>query len=804
MNSISKNNILLKIIKILCISVFIISNKLVNSCCSSTESVNCCGDVPVCYKKNVKTIFIPLMSQGCNLYTQYHKPVYIKENCNLGTDIYVMYRFQQSLNGCSIAESLFQYNPLLFQGDPNADDSNRDPKALVPEYFGMSEGTNTSLNLAPRIRNNIFDLQMTVGGEWFWIQVNIPVMRANWEINSGNVPINNDFIGSNNLQDSADAIINYTNTPPPTNNLKNIINKNYKIKKKTYKKKRESTLENELIENSEKNKKKKKKNNKKENNDYVFEQYNLNSLNDGNQNNFNLSSNSLKEPIPSTEQSFTVNDNIVEIPGYSDDTSDGFTTEIMNAGLDISGEYSINKPIQGIGLWGSVDYVQCVDNLILSSTFQPLFKEVDDVVQVCPNVGTDEDPKIPPLATIYSNATKCASSMVDALSGYTFGLLKNRSYNKFNFYGCNVSTFKLADLQLKFGADFIKCEDKHAGFYIRLVVPTGTIIDTNWNEYVFTPVVGNGNHYELGFGATAHMDFECKGKNISVFLEGYIDHLFSSNQFRTFDMPNLPMSRYALVKELVYVNQDCSDIAVPSVSVGEDPVVDYNDPLEDIIYPYGATGNYYNLGDLNSIPVDISIDIKGEAVIDIILNCNNYTIGAGYSIFGQTAEKISQCSIPSLINNVKDNLSNVYYGYVGSTYTTSMAINGIDSIDKEGENLPFSPNNNKMFIQWSPDVSLEGTSGAYLYGKPAGAYYDEFEEFVTTQPEDVFTLPEVYGNCSGAMGSQILNKIFAHAEYTWESIWKPTLGIFGAFAISPSSYLSANYFELGAKFEFYF
>ena len=794
MNSISKNNILLKVMKMLFVSIFIISNNLISSCCSSTEteSVDCCDNTAVCNKKNVKTVFIPLMAQGCNLYTQYHKPVYIKENCNLGVDIYVMYRFQQSLNSCAIAESLFQYNPLIFQGDPNADDSNRDPKALIPEYFGMSEGTSTSLNLAPRIRNNIFDLQMTVGGEWFWIQANIPVMKANWEINSGNVPVNNYFIGSTDLQGSAEAVINYEDTPATTNKFKN-----YKIKKQIYRKKKESNSENELSEDTEKKKKK-----KKQNSDYVFEQYNLNSSNN-NENNSNLLNinNNLKEPIPETDQSFTVNDIVTTIPGYSNDDEDGFTTEIMNAELDISGEYDDLSPVQGIGLWGSIDYIQCEDDLTLSSTFQPLFGNVDGVIQICPSA---EGQDVPPLGTIISNLTKCAPSMVDALSGYTFGLLQDRSYNKFNFNGCNVSTFKLADLQLKFGVDFVKCEDKHAGCYIRLVIPTGTVIDSKWNEYVFSPVVGNGNHYELGFGATAHMDFECKGRNISVFLEGYIDHLFSSNQFRTFDMPNLPMSRYALVKELIYVNQDCSDIAVPSVTI-EDPPADYTDPLADIIYPYGFTGNIYNLGDLNAIPVDISIDLKGEAVIDIILNCNNYTIGAGYSIFGQTAEKISQCSIPGLIDNSKNNIDNVYYGYVGSTYTTSMAINGIDSIDSpDGTPLPFSPNNNQMFIQWSSDVSLEGASGAYLYGEPSGKYYDEFGEFVTTQPEDVFTLPEVYGNCSGAMGSQILNKIFAHAEYTWESIWKPTLGVFGAFAISPSSYLSANYFEFGAKFEFYF
>ena len=156
----------------------LLANDSIPSCCPTTAS---CAPV--------KTVFIPI-SQGQNLYTQYHKPMYLEEDsdCCWASDLSVTYRFMQTRNACSIATSLFQYNPLVFVGSETGSDLNRAANALIPEYFGMGADTNTSFNLSPRIRNNIIDLQLALGGEKVWFQINLPIARTNWQINSACCP----------------------------------------------------------------------------------------------------------------------------------------------------------------------------------------------------------------------------------------------------------------------------------------------------------------------------------------------------------------------------------------------------------------------------------------------------------------------------------------------------------------------------------------------------------------------------------------------------------------------------------------
>ncbi|NDC42801.1 MAG: hypothetical protein EBZ77_14835, partial [Chitinophagia bacterium] len=55
----------------------------------------------------------------------------------------------------------------------------------------------------------------------------------------------------------------------------------------------------------------------------------------------------------------------------------------------------------------------------------------------------------------------------------------------------------IADINVLLGYDFIRGGDWKAGLNIGLVIPTG---NTASGQYLFEPIYGNGNHWELGFG----------------------------------------------------------------------------------------------------------------------------------------------------------------------------------------------------------------------------------------------------------------------------------------------------------------
>ena len=141
------------------------------------------------------------------------------------------------------------------------------------------------------------------------------------------------------------------------------------------------------------------------------------------------------------------------------------------------------------------------------------------------------------------------SNLREALSGNVFGdMIEPWSYGKFNF-DPNLAC-RLADLDLIMGWNFWDCEDSHIGGFFQFVAPTGNKANPT---YIFSPVIGNGKHYEFGAGITAHsiLWYGCADQSIGVYFEGNVTHLFKNTQKRSFDFKNNgPLSRYLLLKEI--------------------------------------------------------------------------------------------------------------------------------------------------------------------------------------------------------------------------------------------------------------
>jgi hypothetical protein len=644
---------------------------------------------------NTKTIISPI-SQGTLLYIKYHKPFHIDESdCSLKFNFNTTYLFENTSNGNNLAMTLFQYNPIYFCGDNN-NFYNRPNNALVAEYFGLSTDTQTSILLSPRIKNQIIDLQLSIGYKKFWMQINAPIVYSNWQINSGIQPLNQ--IGINDLDNEKKIIMQRTITNSDPYLLINQANTglNSGI----------NPLNNYIINNSD-------------NNDNYFEFSN------------------------------TPNKNMVS---------------------------SI-----AMGSWQKPDVTTQYDKEYSKNSTVPIELTLTNEAQIVlnpPELQTPPATQNNSSLNITQNQVSAATSMKEALSEFSFGNVPQRVYGNFNFINnAYSSAWGIADLQLQLGIEAIECKNQRLGLYFKLFIPTGTSIDKNTAKNVFSPIIGNGRHFAPGIGLSFDrnlMNF-CNDTSLNIALDGYIVHLFGSSQFRVFDKYNLPMSRYAILKILEY------DYLTSGIK--------YSD-----LFKYNGMTPLINI---NNGYVNIWIDIMGEFIADLSYKSKKYEFGIGYSFIGQSAEKCNPIETNFYTNNgiinSKDNID-ICYGFKGNTFLIDMLCNTTVT----NESTPLTPLNTTFMIKTNGSVTKNGNSGAYSYGTST----EEIDSEGTTI-NDVFLLPSI--NNSGLMGPQILNKIFAHFDYTFESLlYSPSIHLLGAYGFSPINYITPAYWDIGLQFSFNF
>lgn len=131
--------------------------------------------------------------------------------------------------------------------------------------------------------------------------------------------------------------------------------------------------------------------------------------------------------------------------------------------------------------------------------------------------------------------------------GYLFGNMQTPWVAQ-KFISGAQSEFGLADIDMILGYNYELTPFGHWGLFLEIVAPTGNKVNI---LNVFSPVIGNGKHWELGVGFSGHAvlwqsnETEC----LSGYIEGNVSHLFSNRQLRTFDLKNRVNSRYFLLEE---------------------------------------------------------------------------------------------------------------------------------------------------------------------------------------------------------------------------------------------------------------
>lgn len=96
---------------------------------------------------------------------------------------------------------------------------------------------------------------------------------------------------------------------------------------------------------------------------------------------------------------------------------------------------------------------------------------------------------------------------------------------------------RLADVETALGYNFLCDESYHLGADFRVVFPTSNRPNA---MFLFEPVAGNGKHYEIGAGTSAHYEFwnNCCDSSFTIWAEANFYTVLKGRQRRIFDLQN--------------------------------------------------------------------------------------------------------------------------------------------------------------------------------------------------------------------------------------------------------------------------
>ena len=248
------------------------------------------------------------------------------------------------------------------------------------------------------------------------------------------------------------------------------------------------------------------------------------------------------------------------------------------------------------------------------------------------------------------------ATLRDGLSGQTFGEMSTPwRFGRFPF--CRQDITRLADIDFELGFSLIGNDCARLALYGLLTAPTGNKASA---ETLFSPVVGNGQHWELGAGILGFVNLIDGDRfNASIYFEGNVSHMFKNYQTRSFDFcKNGALSRYLLLKQIgkmVLLNNNVADLVI------EDPSPAYS--YEQQLY----AGNLINAIDFATRKTAVTVPVRGDFSVKLALGFCNSTIDFGYNIYGNSKEKLCiDCQVPCAIDNRK-------YAFKGTTGTHSLA-----------------------------------------------------------------------------------------------------------------------------------
>jgi hypothetical protein len=202
---------------------------------------------------------------------------------------------------------------------------------------------------------------------------------------------------------------------------------------------------------------------------------------------------------------------------------------------------------------------------------------------------------------------------------YTWGDMENAMRYGLIYGRRNES--RLSDVHIIVGYNFFNNEDYHGGLNLRISAPAGNRPDSH---YFFEPIVGNGHHWEIGFGWTSHVIFWSSADELDYagfWWDINVTHLFADTQLRSFDLCGNPGSRYMLLSKLTPVTNT-------SVLVAGEPIAEQ------------YIGNLSPAINQTTLDAKISMKAQVDMVAKFSVELNGIQFDLGYNLWYRSPEHL--------------------------------------------------------------------------------------------------------------------------------------------------------------------
>ncbi len=349
---------------------------------------------------------------------------------------------------------------------------------------------------------------------------------------------------------------------------------------------------------------------------------------------------------------------------------------------------------------------------------------------------------------------------------------------------------RLAEITAAIGWNFWTGDGYHVGLNIRGAAPSG---NRPKGTYLFEPIVGNGHHWELGAGLTAHWRWwsnEEQDREFATYVDANITTLFSSRQERTFDLCGKPLSRYMLA--LKYT-KDVKNLLAVDGAVNLPPSAQF-------------ANEFVPVANVTTIPVDVSVPLHIDAVLKCTYIHCNWQFDLGYNFWYRACENICHRFDCCSHNNFNENT----YALKGDAFVYGFAgVNQGGALTAYQPGIPLSASEHKATIfsgtnnypanteTWSANNGIDlphlawsnnfPTAHDYqLYTHTIGAFADPAHTIALATPVNTSYIQPLYItecdlNTDGAKNQGLSNKLFAHVSYLWQDCRRltPYIGVGG-------------------------
>lgn len=331
---------------------------------------------------------------------------------------------------------------------------------------------------------------------------------------------------------------------------------------------------------------------------------------------------------------------------------------------------------------------------------------------------------------------------------------------------------RFADLRIAIGYNMVREERYQVAFQAVASAPLG---NKPQGVYLFEPIIGNGNHWELGAGFTGSITlWQSYNEDMQLifFGDATITHLFKGLQRRTLDLKNKPFSRYMLAEQM-------------------------GTPIEDNLKGNGTapTAQFLHavapIANLTNVRVDSSIAVQGEFTACLTFVCDHISWDLGYNFWGHSCEKVQLNDLNPFANNTQWALKGDahVYGYDRGAAGAGPLAGAIplsatqsNATIYSGKNFIASNSIAQALLNPNIDQPRNATGDATnaTADNPLSAKPDTAALSINTSLHPVFLKTTDLEVCTHET-TALSNTFFTHISYTWDEgdNWTPYCGIGG-------------------------